>query len=226
MGRQFSARASTSASRHNCSARVSNRLPKTTKPKATIVPADGGERREIDMTAKAGQSDWAGWFTGRMLLTKPGDYTLELPIPSSSDLLRGKFTVRESNPELENTRPDPAALAAMAGDLDEIKNRLRGPITPDELQAAVARQVYTVMAKSESPKLLFTLATGDVIPNCLPAVPPQVSRNRGPVDDLWDHGPEFGQLVRRKANHVATLLMVIVGLLSLEWLTRKLLRLA
>jgi hypothetical protein len=199
-------------------------LPKTTKPKATIVPAGGGERRDIDMTAKAGQSDWAGWFTGRMLLTKPGDYTLELPIPSSSDLLRGKFTVRESNPELENTRPDPAALAAMAGDLDEIKNRLRGPIAPDELKQRLRGNAAD--AKSESPKLLFTLATGDVIPNCLPSVPPQVSRNRGPVDDLWDHGPEFGQSSDGKPITVATLLMVIVGLLSVEWLTRKLLRLA
>ncbi|HEY2909317.1 MAG TPA: hypothetical protein VGI99_03675, partial [Gemmataceae bacterium] len=199
-------------------------LPKTTKPKATIVPAGGGERRDIDMTAKAGQSDWAGWFTGRMLLTKPGDYTLELPIPSSSDLLRGKFTVRESNPELENTRPDPAALAAMAGDIDEIKNRLRGPITPDELKQRLRGN--SADAKSESPKLLFTLATGDVIPSCLPAVPPQVSRNRGPVDDLWDHGPEFGQSSDGKPITVATLLMVIVGLLSVEWLTRKLLRLA
>jgi hypothetical protein len=199
-------------------------LPKTTKPKATIVPAAGGERREIEMTAKASQSDWAGWFTGRMLLTKPGDYTLELPIPSSSDLLRGKFTVRESNPELENTRPDPAALAAMAGDLDEIKNRLRGPMTPDELKQRL--RGTTADAKSDSPKLLFTLATGDVIPNCLPAVPPQVSRNRGPVDDLWDHGPELGRSSDGKPITVATLLMVIVGLLSVEWLTRKLLRLA
>jgi hypothetical protein len=113
----------------------------------------------------------------------------------------------------------------MAGDLDEIKNRLHGSISPDELRLRL-RAGAAADAKSEAPKLLFTLATGDVIPNCLPSVPPQVSRNRGPVDDLWDHGPALGQTADGKPITIATLLMVIVGLLSLEWLTRKLLRLA
>ncbi len=96
-------------------------LAKTTKPKLVVQPAEGGERRDVEMAAKPSQGEWAGWFQGRFLAPKAGDYKLELPIPSSADVLRGKFAVKESNPELDNTRPDPAAMAAMAGDLDEVK---------------------------------------------------------------------------------------------------------
>ena len=101
-------------------------LAKTTKPKLMIQPAEGGERREVEMAAKPSQGEWTGWFQGRFLAPKAGDYKLELPIPSSADVLRGKFAVKESNPELDNTRPDPAAMAAMAGDLDEVKGRAPG----------------------------------------------------------------------------------------------------
>ena len=38
--------------------------------------------------------------------------------------------------------------------------------------------------------------------------------------------PELGQTEDGKPISVATLLLVVVGLLSVEWLTRKLLRLA
>lgn len=202
-------------------------LPKSNKPKATVMLADGSERRDIEMIAKPSQSDWAGWFQGRMLLAKAGDYKLELPIPSSSDVLRAKFNVRESNPELDNTRPDPAALMAMAGNLSEVQNRIKDSATLVEVQRRLrgGRSLPTD-DKSEAPKLMFTLASAESIPECLPAVPPQVSRNRGQVDDLWDHGPTFGHSAEGKPITVATLLMVIVGLLSLEWLTRKLLRLA
>jgi hypothetical protein len=211
-------------------------LPKATKPKLVIQPAEGGGRQEVEMAAKPSQSDWAGWFQGRFLVTKPGEYKLELPIPSSSDVLRGKFAVKESNPELDNTRPDPGALAQMAGDLDEVASRLPGKAAVDELRARLRGPKASAADKlegrdrakaaGEAPKLFFTLATAEAIPPCLPAVPPQVSRNRGPVDDLWDDGPELGRTEDGKPIEVATLLMVIVGLLSAEWLTRKLLRLA
>jgi hypothetical protein len=207
-------------------------LPKNTKPRMTIVPTEGGERREVEMTAKPSQGEWTGWFQGRLLAPKSGDYKLDLPIPSSGDVLRGKFVVKESNPELDNTRPDPGALAAMAGDLTEIKGsmkdadyeavrtRLRGPKTSAEPMEPKAA------ANPEAPKLLFTLASAEVIPPCLTPEPPKVSRNRGPVDDLWDDGPTLGHTEDGKPIEIATLLFVVVGLLSLEWLGRKLLRLA
>ncbi|HEX4590083.1 MAG TPA: vWA domain-containing protein, partial [Gemmataceae bacterium] len=123
-------------------------LAKTTKPKLVIQPSEGGERREVEMSAKPSQADWAGWFQGRFLAPKAGDYKLELPIPSSADVLRGKFSVKESNPELDNTRPDPAAMAAMAGDLDEIKGRL--PEADFEALLARLRGKLTAPEKAEA----------------------------------------------------------------------------
>jgi hypothetical protein len=232
-------------------------LPKATKPSLSLVWEDEVEKTDTDgkpvldkdgkrltekktvkktveMTAKPTQSDWAGWFQGRFVVTKPGQYKVELPIPSSSDVLRDKFAVKESNPEMDNTRPDPGALAQMAGDLDEVKDRLSGKPAVDELRqklrgprtSAADKAENRDPAAADAPKLLFTLATAEAIPQCLPAIPPKVSRSRGPVDDLWDDGPEFGRTEDGKPIMVATLLMVIVGLLSVEWLTRKLLRLA
>ncbi len=210
-------------------------LPKATKPKLTIQPAEGGERREVEMSAKPSQGEWAGWFQGRFLAPKAGDYKLELPIPSSADVLRGKFAVKESNPELDNTRPDPAAMAAMAGDLDEVKSRLKDAdyeVLRTRLRGPKASAADKLdpkpgsTASGETPKLLFTLPTAEAIAPCLTAVPPQVSRNRGPVDDLWDDGPTLGHTEDGKPIEVATLLFVVVGLLSVEWLGRKLLRLA
>jgi hypothetical protein len=201
-------------------------LPKSTKPKVSIVASDGGERRDVEMSAKPSQSEWAGWFQGRVLATKAGDYKFELPIPSSTDILRGKFNVKESNPELDNTRPDPVALSAMAGDFDEVQARLKDKSARDQLLRRLRGGSTADSDAADSPKLLFTLNTADGIPECMPAVPPQVSRSRGPVDDLWDHGPSFGQTADGKPITIATLLMVIVGLLSVEWLFRKILRLA
>jgi hypothetical protein len=211
-------------------------LAKTTKPKLTIQPAEGGDRREVEMSAKPSQGDWAGWFQGRFLVPKAGDYKLELPIPSAADVLRGKFIVKESNPELDNTRPDVAAMAAMAGDADEVKSRLsdaeyealRQRLRAPKAAAADKNEpkTATLSTSPESTKLLFTLPTTDAIPPCLTAEPPKVSRNRGPVDDLWDDGPTLGHTEDGKPIEVATLLFVVVGLLSVEWLGRKLLRLA
>jgi hypothetical protein len=52
----------------------------------------------------------------------------------------------------------------------------------------------------------------------------QTFRNRGAVEDLWDKGPTFD--VRGRKIEVGWLLLAAVGCLCLEWLTRKLLRLA
>jgi hypothetical protein len=49
-------------------------------------------------------------------------------------------------------------------------------------------------------------------------------RNRGPVKDVWDEGLEVGS--NDPPWKVSTALLLIIGLLSIEWLTRKLLKLA
>src|SRR5207244_3204270 len=74
--------------------------------------------------------------------------------------------------------------------------------------------------KPDAPKLFFTLAGADIIPACMTA-DMKVHRNRGPVDDIWDDGPSVGQTPEGKPMTVAGALMLGVGLLSAEWLTRK-----
>src|SRR5207244_1807759 len=75
---------------------------------------------------------------------------------------------------------------------------------------------------TEAPRLLFDLATAGLIPKCMVA-DSKVQRSRGPVKDLWDEG--FGFSVD-SSTRMAFVLLAIVTLLSVEWLTRKLLKLA
>lgn len=206
-------------------------LPRTTRPRLTVTASEGGEKRDVELTAKPSQGEWSGWFQARFLATKPGDYKIDLPIPSSSDVLRGKFAVKESNPELDNTRPDPGALYQMAGELDEILPRLSKSVA-DDVRArlgthrpAPAEKAAAASKPSDSPKLAFTLATADAIPSCMTSQR-KVQKNRGPVQDLWDEGPVLGTTADDKPVKVAAALLIGVGLLSVEWLTRKLLRLA
>lgn len=202
-------------------------LPKATTARATIKAADSGERQEVELQPKQSQSDWSGWFQGRVLAGRTGDFTLELPIPASSEVLRGKFIVRASNPELDNTRPDPAALRSVAGEFREVQSRLKDRAVIEDLSRRLSGIASGADASSvEGPKLAFALSGAGVIPDFLPKVPPQVTRNRGAVTDLWDSGPTLGAASDGKPITVATLLMVLVGLLTVEWLLRKVLRLA
>ena len=51
----------------------------------------------------------------------------------------------------------------------------------------------------------------------------KTQRSRGPVKDLWDQGFTISE---NPALRMATVLIVVTLLLSGEWLTRKLLKLA
>ena len=56
------------------------------------------------------------------------------------------------------------------------------------------------------------------------------ARNRGAVEDYWDKGIELPHWMTGwysdKPMRIGAMLLVCVGLLSVEWLTRKLLKLA
>jgi hypothetical protein len=213
-------------------------LPETTGVKAFISPADSEDpkdRREFELAPKRSSVQWAGWFQGRHLATSPGEYKLELLVPGSSDMLRAKFTVKESNPELDMVRPDPAAIYHLAGVIDEVLPRLEKP-TADRLREVLSsRRVKSDKPAVEadpdsdrfadSPRLFFDLKTAEIIPNCMSSET-KVQDNRGAINDLWDKGPTLFHDKDGQPVTVAWVLIGIVGLLSLEWLTRKLLRLA
>ena len=76
-------------------------------------------------------------------------------------------------------------------------------------------------------KLLFDLKSAEMIPNCM-TTNVDVQKNKGALQDIWDEG--FTLYDRPAADggpiKLSYVLLLVVGLLSLEWLTRKLLRLA
>jgi hypothetical protein len=203
-------------------------LPRTEKPKLQIKPPAGVTMPpSVEMHARPGQDfEWEGWFQARFLVPAPGNYEVLLDIPGTGETLSRKFLVKEANPELDNTRPDFTMLRRMATEAapvlarvsDQAKARIRSA-----MERTNKLQMKDPAEEKEGLRLCFDLNNAAVIPDCMVAER-KTQRSRGPVHDLWDAGPiirDGDQPVK-----VSTLLLVIIALLSLEWLTRKLLKLA
>lgn len=206
---------------------------------------------QVEMQPKPTQGGpWAGWFQARFRVNAPGEYRLELQIPETGDILQGRFTVKEANPELDNTRPDFAQLYQLASEATDVLPRVRDKQAQQELlnalEGTAARLLQAVTDETtkaprpgkaapdspgkdrEAPRLFFDLGTAHLIPAYLIA-DSKVQKSRGPFEDLWDRGfslSERGLLGSDTPVWVSYLLLLVVGLLSVEWLTRKLLKLA
>jgi hypothetical protein len=203
-------------------------LAKTAKPKIEVKPPQGVTMKPnfFEMTAKPGQgNDTTGWFAGRFLVMEPGSYEIKLPIPGTPDTLTRKFTVKPSNPELDNASPDFVQLRELAS----VANDVLGRIQSDDAKSRVKRvlevtnKIRDTVEEKDALRLYFDLKSADVIPDCM-VTQSQTRKNRGPVKDLWDSGFEIGD--SEPPMKISTVLLVVVGLLSIEWLTRKLLKLA
>lgn len=177
------------------------------------------------LKVKKGGSGFDGYYAGQIVadprLLPPGEnkYRVVIEVPDSpGDTIEGEFMVRRSDPELDNTRPDFAALQFAAGTVEEVRGAIKDPAVFEALKGSEKDP-----AKA---KLAFKLADTEklaMIPACIDAKF-QTSRSRGAVEDIWDDGPTvplFGA-----PREISLLLLVAVGLLSVEWMTRKLLRLA
>jgi hypothetical protein len=167
----------------------------------------------------------------------PGDaeYFVEIEVPDSpGDLLQGKFGIVKSDPEMDNTKPNFAAMRTMASEMDAFQERIPGS-TRDRFKIALPKE-------GAVQKLAFRLSDADLlrlIPDCFESKHERQDI-KGPVTDLWDRGIEFpahkseGSFIERnippslasKKLPISWVLLVVVGLLCWEWLTRKLLRLA
>jgi hypothetical protein len=203
-------------------------LARTQKPKLQIKPPSGVNMPAlVEMQAKPGsESDWAGWFQARFLVPAPGNYELTLEIPGTSDILSQKFTVKEANAELDNTRPDFGFLRRAASDagpvLARIDDQAKARVRP-ELERTNKAQPRESGEEKDALRLYFDLKSAAEIPGCMVAER-KTQRNRGPVQDLWDAGPAVSR--DDPPQKISAALILIVGLLSAEWLTRKLLKLA
>jgi hypothetical protein len=199
----------------------------------------------FEMKPKRGGGGFEGYYTGQVTadprVMPPGDtrYRVVVEVPDSpGDTIESEFVIRRSNPELDNTRPDFTALALAAGTVDEVKGRLANP--------EILAQLIGSADDANKAKLAFHIRDTErlrLIPECLESKS-QISRNRGPIEDLWDKPATvhlWGQPIRvlefdisgvswleipAQTVRIGWLLVAAVGLLSIEWLTRKLLRLA
>ncbi len=186
--------------------------------------ADTVAPRPFEMKAKP---NGEGWFSGRFQVRAAGDYTLTVKNPETGDALTHRFSVKEANPEMDNTRPDFQTMYELASEADDVLGRM-GDAERQELKRSLQRPRMESDSqgdnKDDKMRLYFDLKNAHLIPACMrPDV--QTLRNRGPIEDLWDDGFVIWDREPQPVT-MSYVLLAIVGLLSLEWLTRKLLRLA
>jgi hypothetical protein len=220
-------------------------LVKTAKPEITLKMPPGVDPKEIKqpvvMSPRPGARD--GWFSARFQVKSAGDYELTLRVPRQPGMEgdqseSAKFTVKESNPELDNTRPDFDLMYRLASeaedvlrrmaepDRNELRRRLQRPKLPAEQEGETKREPL-----SDKLRLYFDLGNAPLIPTCM-VQDVQTTTSKGGHTDLWDDGvtvwvkaPKPGETEPERVK-VSYVLLLVVGLLSMEWLIRKLLRLA
>ena len=181
---------------------------------------------EFRMSAKK-EDPWRGYFQRTQLASADkfptGTWRVEVEIPSSTDTLKQTFEIRQSNPELDVTRPDTKALYQMASPLAKMQVS----------DATLSRNLQDrTMGGADGKRLAFKFGDEEslkLIPQCL-KTDTKTARNRGAVEDYWDRGVTLPTFMTRwlsdKPQTLAFGLLLVIGLLSAEWLTRKLLKLA
>ena len=86
-------------------------------------PQPSGDRCRVGCRQTA--TGWDGWFRGTLAVNVPGKYTLEVPVPGSTEVLRRDFYIIESNPEIDDRTPDFSYLRDLASPVSELDMALR-----------------------------------------------------------------------------------------------------
>ena len=115
------------------------------------------------------------------------------------------------------------------GDRTDLKKKLQRP----KREAGVEAGADKMDAGEDKARLFFDLKNAGLIPSCM-VQDVQTQTSRGPHKDRWDEGlvlkeyppPDDPSKPARQPISISYVLMIVVGLLSMEWLIRKLLRLA
>jgi hypothetical protein len=205
--------------------------PNAKPPEVTVkLLGDAAPQRELaNPIAMKAKPTGEGWFSTRFQVRSAGSYTLTLKVPDTGDTQTRSFVVRESNPEMDNTRPDFDQMYQLASEADEVLDRMGEPEArslKEQLRKGAPAGSAKAAGALGKPRLFFTLANADLIPKCM-RKDVATQRSRGPIKDQWDEGVEIYHrdppLQPVKLSYV---LIAAVGLLSIEWLIRKLLRLA
>ncbi|HEX4607144.1 MAG TPA: hypothetical protein VH092_02980 [Urbifossiella sp.] len=207
--------------------------------KVVRLSADNQPEKEFGpfpLTARPGASGFDGYYQGQLnpdpreMPAGEKRYRVVVDVPDSAgETIEAEFGLKAANPELDNTRPDTAALTAVATEF-EGENGVAARITNPDAKARLARELPKDGGVT---RLAFKLADRDLlalIPECM-GNRENTAENRGKADDLWDRGVEVPDgavpsWLGRPPFRVSYVLLLVVGLLSVEWMSRKLLRLA
>ncbi|QDU19506.1 hypothetical protein [Urbifossiella limnaea] len=191
------------------------------------------------LAARQGATGFDGYYQGQLTPDPrempPGEkrYRVVIDVPDSAgETIEGEFQLRASNPELDNIRPDPAALMGVATEFDG-DNGVAARVTNPDAKARLIRELPRDGGVS---KLAFKLTDRELlglIPECM-GNREVTAENRGKADDLWDRGFEvplppsdrIASWFGRPPYTVSYVLLLVVLLLCVEWTGRKLLRLA
>jgi hypothetical protein len=197
---------------------------KRTWEKPWYLKAKPGDRRD----------ERSGWFIAEGDLKKPGKYQFEMEIKGTEETLRNTVIVEQPNPELDNVKPDHVRMFELASDNQLVMNR----VSDDDVKKKLTSLKGPIEEGSDSKardgvRLYFDLDTAGLIPLLLIA-DQETQETKGSVEEwrTWSlprpfsDDEEWSVEVFGYQCKFATFLMVVVFLLSLEWLTRKLLRLA
>jgi hypothetical protein len=165
------------------------------RPHILIKPPVGVNEKEyppVVLLPQESGDNWNGWFTGKVLVKHPGDYEYTIKEPETGDTAQGKFTVKESNPETDNPRPDFDTMYALASDAADVLNRITDEQVRRDVREHLVRPPLSGTVKFEdagkdSLRLYFDLANAKVIPDCMKH-DEAVRTTRGKVEDLWDKG--------------------------------------
>jgi hypothetical protein len=182
------------------------------------------------LAEKKGAAGFDGYYTAQVPADPrqfpAGDvrYKVVVEVPDSpGDTISGEFIIKKSDPELDNPRPDFVAMATAAGTLADLPGL-------DRRNPEAHAKLLGSAADPAKAKLAFRLSESDklaAIPACLEPRS-QNLRNRGPVEDLWDKGLVLPASLTSSSKpvEISYLLLACVGLLAVEWMTRKIMRLA
>src|SRR5262249_18657145 len=213
-------------------------LDERAKPKLVLSPPRGALEKDqtLEMAKKLSVAEgWTGTFSTRFLAKTPGEYQYRIEVSETGDMESGKFLIKESNPELDNTRPDFEQLWELASEADDYLVRIKDEETRRKVKEALSRprpvstedqgEKAAAPPKNEDrPRFLFDLKNAELIPDCV-SYDYREQRSRGAAEDWWDRGYPAGLPKEQKGERwFSWILATIVGLLSMEWLARKLLR--
>jgi hypothetical protein len=161
--------------------------PGAIDPKFKILRVSpNGEKKEegpFPLTPSGAEGYFRGQVAADPKLFPPGDYeyfaVVDVP-DSTGETVRSAFRVLKSDLEMDVTKPDLAAMLAMASPLDSLQERV-----PERVRSAFAAGLPK---EGSATKLAFKLsdkALIRLIPECFKTDTRRYD-HRGPVEDLWD----------------------------------------